>query len=198
MKSPIDDIADGAFASRNVIFSEGGGAADTRTSEDIVVIGTFSNRYYAKLGIDFKPSWSKFYTVFDRMSSILSKNTSIKSPSVFKRCSAFTIAFVQVAPLKQSFEKRIDKQLASTNNHQNSIVAFAYARQCLANAQFQHPPGKTVVLNNKIKLSRHYYCDLIHAISAIEDNASDFHLLSLIYESLSYRANPTASDPETV
>jgi hypothetical protein len=49
----------------------------------------------------------------------------------------------------------------------------------------------------KIKVSSHYYYDLIFAISELETDAS-FHFLSLTYETLAYKANKGASYPEKV
>jgi len=47
-------------------------------------------------------------------------------------------------------------------------------------------------------LSQHYFCDLIHAISSMEDTASNFHLLALLYQALSYQADPGASDAKVI
>jgi hypothetical protein len=57
--------------------------------------------------------------------------------------------------------------------------------------------GRKVILRNKIKVSAHFYYDTIHAISNIKDDTS-FHFISLLYESLAYKANRRACYPEVL
>jgi hypothetical protein len=38
-------------------------------------------------------------------------------------------------------------------------------------------------------VSVHFYCDLIHAIATTKCEPSEFHLLTLLYESLCYQEN---------
>lgn len=194
---------DSGFAGRNVIFGPEGGPAvhvndDMPACEDTVVIGTFLNQFYSGLKISHRPSWAEIYRVFIRMDAILHEHTTVQAPSIFKRCAAFTMAFMEICPLTEPFTGALDQCITNIDNHQNAVAAIAYCRQCLNGATFEHPPGTTVKLGEKIKFSLHFYCDIIHAVAAIKDNPHCFHSMALLYESLSYKANPGTSDPEVI
>ena len=75
---------------------------------------------------------------------------------------------------------------------------FEFCRYILCGAKINHPKRGDIELKKRINLSKHFKIDLIHSIAAINRDGANFHLLSLIYESLCYKANPKASDKELV
>jgi len=165
------------------------------------------------------------FSVLNQMETILSRSFGCNAPSVFKRAAAITIAFIVLSPLKKPLSGgKLNKQLAGIKNHQNAIIPFEYCRFNLHGAKINKTDPsnpklkKTIQLKKPIKISGHYYWDLIHFLSAIDcrayndgvgevvrrgsDSETDkklipiIHSLALLYESLCYKANSKASYPE--
>ena len=190
------------FSSKNIL-AQDLTKPSPNLGSDVVTLATFSEGFYHRLNIKPTLIWKKFEDVINEIPSILNRNTNATTPSVFKRATAFTIAFIKNSPLDQPFATGIfPPKLAKIINHQNAIVAFEYTRQCLHKSTYvmvddPKNPGRKVILKNKIKVSAHFYYDTIHAISNIKDDTS-FHFISLLYESLAYKANRRACYPEVV
>ncbi|MDR3458066.1 MAG: hypothetical protein P4N60_11510 [Verrucomicrobiae bacterium] len=169
--------------------------------QDVVTLATYSEEFYKAAGIEPALVWKKFEYIVNDIPSILNKNTCAASPSVFKRAAALTIAFIATSPLDQTLSIQKFGKLTEIGNHQNAIVAFEYCRQCLHQAsyikKFDGQPEQTVTLKKKIRLSAHFYYDLIFAISQLKTDAS-FHFLALNYELMVYKANKGASYPEKI
>src|ERR1039458_9543518 len=146
--------SDAIFASRNIL------AQDlTKPSEhlaaDVTTLATYSEGAYQRLGIEPAIIWKKFEDVLNAIPTILNRNTNVATPSVFKRAAALTIAFIQCSPLDQPFpQDRFPIKLGKIINHQNTIVAFEYCRQCLHKSIYimtdGQDRGRTVVLKRKI------------------------------------------------
>ena len=185
---------DSERAARSILSHEVGDAKFF--CQDIVTLGTYSESFYKRVGVEPVIVWKKFESVTNEIPSILNRNTGASNPSVFKRAAAFTIAFIKTSPLDQVFPpNKFPKKLTEIGNHQNAIVAFEYCRQCLHNASYlKKESGKTemVTLKNKIKLSAHFYYDIIFAISELKTD-SPFHFLALNYELMAYKSNKGAS-----
>jgi hypothetical protein len=96
---------------------------------------------------------------------------------------------------------RLPKKIVAIRNHQNAIASFEYCRRALFNAEiYKCSPHKKAKLRNRIELSPHFYCDIIHSIAQIPQSDNDLciHFLALLYEALTYKANKDAPYPETV
>lgn len=159
----------------------------------------FCSGFYSVLGLNPEISQAKLWNTLAEHQTILIKNVSIARPSVFKLSAAFTIAFVLTSPLDQPLASgRLDPKLTEIPNHQNALIPFEYCRYILCGAKINHPKRGDIELKKRINLSKHFKIDLIHSIAAINRDGANFHLLSLIYESLCYKANPKASDKELV
>jgi hypothetical protein len=189
---------DQKFWSRNLLTTN-----DPISTADVTTLATWSEKYYRDVGIEPLVIWRNFERVVENVQSILNKNVRNASPSVFKRAAALTVAFTEAAPLSQSMsDGKLSSRLTSLNNHQNSIVVFDYCRRCLHGATLTHSEGefkgKTFPLNKRIELSRHFYCDLIFTLGCEGRESRSYHLLTLLYETLAFKANPEASYKLTV
>ncbi len=196
----MSDASDRKTSTKSILEHEAG---DQKFfCQDVVVLATFSECCYKRIGIEPALIWKKFEYIVNDIPSILNRNTGATNPSVFKRAAALTIAFIATSPLDQIFQSnKFPKKLAEIGNHQNAIVIFEYCRQCLHNACYlkeeKGKPVEMVQLKRKIKLSAHFYYDMIFAISNIKTDAS-FHFLALNYELMAYKANKGASYPEKI
>ena len=194
--------SDAKFASRDVLARDFLKPND-HLAADVVTLGAYSETFYNRFGIRPGIVWKKFEDVINEIPSILTRNTDASTPSVFKRSSAFTIAFIKISPLEQPFHtKHFQSPLTGITNHQNAIVAFEYCRQILHGSSYVMKSDdknheRTVILNKRIKVSAHFYYDTIHAVSNIKDDTS-FHFISLLYESLAYKSNRLACYPEVI
>lgn len=118
--------------------------------------------------------------------------------SPFKKAANFFVWFVAEKPILEPLPlAKIGEDLAKINNHQNVILAYYMAIECLQNAKIYRGNTDIISLDNKIKVSKHYFCDFVEAFSAATPN-HHFKIASLIFEQLSYKANPLASYPEVV
>jgi hypothetical protein len=145
----------------------------------------------------------RLWRVLANIQPILSRNAATPNPSLFKRSAALTISFMGTPPLDIPFTHgKLPEHITRIPNHQNSIAVFEFCRRSLFNGQiYKHIAGEKEPqiepIKNLIKVSPHFYCDTIHAISIIDCDTC-FHMLSLLYESLTYKDNPTVSYPPIV
>ncbi|MFZ4777418.1 MAG: hypothetical protein ACOYM3_18785 [Terrimicrobiaceae bacterium] len=138
---------------------------------------------------------------------ILQTHVHIPAPSIFKRAAAFSVGFMLQSPLTKPFGvESVGSTVGTIKNHQNAVVAFEMARWSLENGKVitescaEGPEEK--LLKEPITTSVHFYTDLILSLASIPSNrgeqltpgsAPHFHFLALLYESLMYCANPSAS-----
>jgi len=128
----------------------------------------------------------------------------IDKASPFKKAANFFVWFVAEKPIIDEIpctiilddSKKTLINLTKIQNHQNVIFAYHMAIDCLCGADL-HKNGKVFVLKNKIKVSRHFFCDFVHAYSTATP-LNDFKPVSLLFEQLAYKANPDAPYPETI
>ena len=108
--------------------------------------------------------------------------------SAFKKMANFMAYFIAEQPIRNPFPANvIGDELANIPNHQNSMVAFAVAVECLHNARIIRSGGD-VVLKKRIALSQHSYIDLIQSLSHVIPR-DHYHLLTVFLEQLAYKAN---------
>src|ERR1700722_16845244 len=162
--------------------------------EDIRVLKNHCEAIYHDFGIkNVEVDRSILWAVLATFPQILVRNAATPNPSLFKRASAITISFMIKSPMAVPFKTgTIPAHIRDIANHQNAIGVFEYCRKALFGAVIYKTEKKADKLEHPIDLSLHSYCDVIHAIAQIK-NDEPFHLLSLIYEMMTYRWNPNAS-----
>ena len=77
-------------------------------------------------------------------------------------------------------------------NSQNEIFAYMIAVRFLHGASLKCPSRGDIELVNKIRVSFHFWRDLVFALSDCRPSNDHFNFLSLLFESLAYQANPNA------
>jgi hypothetical protein len=185
-------------------FGSRGGDPEDETLEDITSLKYHCENLYEDFGCGKVEVGShRLWRVLANIQPILSRKAATPNPSLFKRSAAFTIAFMLCPPLDIPFlNGQLPPKITGISNHHNAIAAFEFCRRSLINGEIHKRIPKSSkfqveTLINPIKLSKHFYWDTIHAISIIDSDGC-FHLLSLLYESLTYKDNPDASYPPIV
>lgn len=75
----------------------------------------------------------------------------------------------------------------------NAALGYALVKKCLHKATFFNKETESdVILEEPIKLSEHFYTDLLEASRSIVPQ-DHFKTYSLLFESLAYESNPEAS-----
>jgi len=121
----------------------------------------------------------------------------LEKASPFKKAAHFFVWFVASKPIIDPLPSDVIPQdLAAVPNHQNSIFAYHMAIDCLHKAEL-HKNGQVVMLENKIKVSKHFFCDFVETFSSVVP-AHHFKAVSLLFEQLAYKANPSAPYPEVI
>jgi len=157
---------------------------------DIVSLLSFINDFTKALGI-------KEVVIDDRLCEAILNGMrqdfphvdGMEKASAFKKMANFMAYFIAEQPIRKPFPADvIGGELANIPNHQNSMVAFAVAVECLHNARIIRSDGD-VVLENRIALSRHSYVDLMQSLSHVVPR-DHYHLLTVLLEQLAYKVNP--------
>jgi hypothetical protein len=121
----------------------------------------------------------------------------LEKASPFKKAANFFVWFVASKPIIDPLpENIITEDLRSIPNHQNAIIAYHMTVDCLHKAQL-HKNGEIVILENKIRVSKHFFFDFIDTYSAAVPN-QHFKPVSLLFEQLAYKTNPQAPYPEVI
>lgn len=113
----------------------------------------------------------------------------VANSSPFKKVAAFTASFAAERPIYTPLPREHFGQL---HTHQNAIVAISLSIDALENAVIKDTERGDIRLINRITMSKHYFRDLIAAVSNCVP-VHHFDCLSLIFESLAYQVNPGAS-----
>lgn len=110
--------------------------------------------------------------------------------SPFKKVAAFTANFVTQKPILTQFP---EDKFGKLYKCQNAIIAYALSIDALEGATINcSKRNKVIELKNRIKISQHYWSDLMLALDAATPS-QHFECISLIYEALAYKANPDAA-----
>ena len=121
----------------------------------------------------------------------------VDKASPFKKAANFFVWFVCCRPIISELPASIiGTDLNGIGNHQNVIFGYDFAVSCLEGATL-HKKNEIVTLDNRIKISYHFYRDLIEAFAA-PTPSSHFKIASLLFEQLAYKANPGAAYTETI
>lgn len=118
--------------------------------------------------------------------------------SPFKKAANFFVWFVAQKPIIEELPLSIiGEKLRSITNHQNVIVAYLMAVDCLHGAKIYRDNGEIITLENRIKVSMHFFRDFVEAFSTAMPNYH-FKIVSIFFEQLAYKDNRNASYPELV
>jgi len=119
----------------------------------------------------------------------------LEKASAFKKVANFMAFFISQRPIQSTFPKDIiGDNLAKLVNHQNAIVSFQFAIDCLDGAAIYREDGKTITLDNRIQISRHSYVDIIEALCGVTP-MSHLKILAVFLEQLAYKSNPDSQYP---
>ena len=118
----------------------------------------------------------------------------LKKASAFKKVANFMAFFISQKPIRSIFPKSvIGNKLAALVNHQNAMVSFQLAIDCLDGAII-YRSEKTITLNNRIQISTHSYTDIIEALCGVTP-ATHLKMLAVFLEQLAYKSNPEGQYP---
>ena len=114
----------------------------------------------------------------------------IEKASAFKKIANFVTFFVADGPIIDPFpESVIGPELSKIANHQNAMVGLQIAIDNLHGATIHTNAGNTLRLENRIKLSKHSYIDIVDALSAAT-HVTHFKMVTVLFEQLAYKSNP--------
>lgn len=187
------------------LFTPEGDIAPEYWVDDLKNLRDFIDSAYSEFGLVSGVTFLDLHPVESTADRLLRTHLRMPTPSVFKRAAAFSIAFMQESPLACALgATNVGQKIGHILNHQNAIVAFGYARRCLHGATYKCQ-GVEVSLSNRIKVSVHFYSDLVLSLTTIpkkslgEIDPSTFHTLALLYESLAFDCNDrSCRDPLVV
>jgi hypothetical protein len=161
-------------------------------NEDARRVCHYIDAYYESLGLSAAEiDLSKVMGLVGGMVQDFPSPLGIADSSPFKKAASFSMYFAVTRPILTTLPVEIFGPLST---HQNSIVAVELALDALEGAQLHKDDGSIATLTNRIKMSDHYWKDLVVAISGCVPS-HHFNCLSLIYESLAYQENTNASYP---
>jgi hypothetical protein len=125
----------------------------------------------------------------------------LQKASPFKKAANFFVWFVASKPIVDPLPLSIiTPDLQKIENHQNVILAYHMAVDCLHNAELHkvNVKGSEVVkLERKIRVSNHFFQDFVEAYSAATPS-NDFKSVCLMFEQLAYKYNPKAPYSEVI
>jgi hypothetical protein len=109
--------------------------------------------------------------------------------SPFKKVASFATNFALHHPILTPFP---EKHFGKFSAHQNAIIAYQVAVFSLHGATIECRFRGKLTLEKKITVSLHFWQEFISALSQ-SNPVEHFHFVSLMFESLSYEANPNVS-----
>lgn len=80
------------------------------------------------------------------------------------------------------------------SNHQNAIVAFMISVDALHGAVIYSEGNGKQRLDKRIKVSEHSFIDIVEAMSNVTHTCG-FRLVTLLYEQMAYKVNPSCQYP---
>lgn len=162
--------------------------------EDALRVCHYIDEFYATLGAPTAEiDLAKVMGVVSGLAQDFPSPLGISNSSPFKKAAAFTASFSAARPILTPLPEPIFHEL---HTHQNSIIAIELSIDALEGAQLHKENGTLEILKNRIKMSKHFWKDFVGATSVCVP-IHHFECLSLIYESLAYQENSTASYPRT-
>ncbi|EIQ00898.1 hypothetical protein OpiT1DRAFT_05456 [Opitutaceae bacterium TAV1] len=120
-------------------------------------------------------------------------NGGYDKASPFKKAANLYVWLHALNPFKDVPTREVfGEKLAKYPHLITTLIGFSIVKACLYGAIISRKDGSTVKLANPIRLSSHFFCDLVDASAGITP-ASHYKPFSLLFEALAYEANPDAS-----
>ena len=117
--------------------------------------------------------------------------------SPFKKAATFVCYFTAVNPVETLLPPEILGVLPqgqTAKARTTAVMALEIATESLHFATVQWENGETHPLRNAIQLSRHSFVDISDALTNATP-VSSFKLVSVLFEQVSYKTNPSAQYP---
>jgi hypothetical protein len=118
----------------------------------------------------------------------------VKNASAFKKVASLATNFVFYSPIITTFPPEKFGELSA---YQNSIVAYELSKAALHGASIECPFRGKIILKNPIVTSRHFWKELVATLEHTNPQ-HHFACVSLLFESLAYRANSDACYTNTI
>ena len=155
--------------------------------DDAVTLCGYVDAYYSSLGMGpIDISLEKMFSVATGMALDCPYPHGIEAASPFKKVASFTTNMVASRPIMTPIP-----DFGDLATHQNAIVAFSMSIDMLEGATIHCAKRGPIVLEKRITVSKHFFVDTISALS-FATPLQHFSLVSLLFESLAYEANPNA------
>ena len=113
----------------------------------------------------------------------------LDSANVFKKAGYFMAHFIALQPVRSAFPRSAVGPLAEMSNHQNAIIALNITIESLHGATVIGDKGDSLLLSNRIKVSKHSYIDIIDAIRQASI-AGHSKVFAVLLEQMAYKCNP--------
>lgn len=167
---------------------------------NVACIAVYVDRFAKRMGIETLQTDPQALTSVGAalVSPDFPHKDGIEKASPFKKAANFFVWFVAQRPIIDEIPADlIGEDLAGISNHQNAIFAYHLAVDCLHGATlYRGEENVAFTLSNRIKVSYHFFRDFVEAYSSTVPH-QDFRKVSLLFESLAYKAND-ASYPEVI
>ena len=169
------------------------------TPHNLFSIAVYVNSFAKNLGIT---NLNVNSLAFNQVANALARPDfphvdGLDKASPFKKAANFFVWFVAAKPILDALpDSLITTDLKRIENHQNVIFGYHMAVDCLHGAEL-YKGDQVITLDKKIKVSAHFFHDFVDAYSAAMPN-THFKPVSLLFEQLAYKANPTAPYPEVI
>jgi len=158
---------------------------------DNIQMLTFINDFTKSLGVDNVELDDEvlYYSVLQQMRQDFPYVYGIDKANVFKKVAYFMCYFIGEQPIKGAFPEDSVGSLVNVSNHQNAMVALQVAIESLHGATVKMGDNGECLLENRIRLSKHSYLDIIHAIHDATVN-HQYKTITVLLEQLAYKENP--------
>jgi hypothetical protein len=115
-------------------------------------------------------------------------NGGFDSASPFKKAANIYVWLHVLNPFKSPLpEETVGKNLSKYSHNTCSLIGYNLIKCCLHQAILRKN-GQNVVLTDEIKISKHFFTDLVEASDGITP-VNHFKIFSLLFESLTYQEN---------
>ena len=173
---------------RQIIFNE---VTPTGLATDLIHLYEYINNFTKGWGLKDVPiNPSKCQGIVIGMSRDFPCKDGLNGASAFKKVANFASYFISERPIPNGFDKAlIGDDLAKVDNHQNAMVALSFCIDAMHGAEIHRNDG-VKILENRINLSKHSYVDIVDALSWATP-VTHFRMISVLFEQMAYKTNPT-------
>lgn len=118
-------------------------------------------------------------------------NGGFEKASPFKKAANIYVWLLAINPFYGLPGEHIGADLAEMKHSTAAVIGFTLVQECLHGAEYKKG-DETVVLENPVRVSKHFFKDFVEASRGITP-ADHFKVFSILFESLAYEANPGSS-----